>query len=125
MIIGTKIRQYRELKNLTREQMADLLDISVSTFKKIEYNERQPTLDEIKVISEKLEIDPFLFFEQGINISNGSNSPFVSNGNGHIINDTKLLSELVDSNREVLDNLKAVIAQNNKMLEALMSKLDK
>ncbi len=121
MTIGTKIRQYRELKNFTREQMADSLAISVSTFKKIEYDERKPTLDEIKVIADKLEIDPFLFFDQGVNISNVSNSPCA--GTGNVFNDTKLLSELVESNREVLDNLKAVIAQNNKMLEALVGKM--
>ena len=47
MYIGTKIKAIRESKNISKEKMADWLTMSLNTYKKIEYNERNPTFDEI------------------------------------------------------------------------------
>jgi len=82
MYIGTKIKAIRESKNISRKQMADWLTMSLNTYKKIEYNERNPTFDEIEKIGEFLEIDPSTFFDNsgGTFIQSGLNNGMVGNG---------------------------------------------
>jgi transcriptional regulator with XRE-family HTH domain len=72
--IGNKIRMIRELRNLTQENMADILKVSQIGYAKIERNEVQVTIQKLEQISEALGItltdllkfdDKFIF-----NISN-------------------------------------------------------
>jgi len=42
MDIGVKIKELREEKNLTQEELAKLLDIDKSTIAKYETNDREP-----------------------------------------------------------------------------------
>lgn len=55
--IGNNIRNLRELKNYTQAYMADLLEMSVSGYGKIERNETEISLSKLKRISEILEVD--------------------------------------------------------------------
>ena len=54
----TKIKQIRELKNLTQEYIADRLNLSIRAYSKIEAGETQLTINRLNEISEILEIDP-------------------------------------------------------------------
>lgn len=72
--IGENIKKFRELKNLTREEVADRLDLSVSAYGKIERNETDVTVSRIQQIAEilQVEISQILNFDvsQIFNISN-------------------------------------------------------
>lgn len=72
--IGDNIKKFRELKNITREQMAAELDMSLSGYSKIERGEIDLTLSRIQSIAQKLDVDvsQILNFDatQIFNISN-------------------------------------------------------
>lgn len=74
--IGDNIKKFRELKNITREQMASDLDMSLSNYSKIERGEIDPTLSRIQQIAQILcvDISQLLNFDasQIFNISNNS-----------------------------------------------------
>ncbi|WP_396191956.1 helix-turn-helix domain-containing protein [Flavobacterium sp.] len=57
MNIGKNIKQYRELKNITQEHMATFLDISQSTYAKIENGQVTPKIERLQQISKILEVD--------------------------------------------------------------------
>jgi transcriptional regulator with XRE-family HTH domain len=63
MNVGLKIKLLRESRNISREQMTDKLPMSINTYKKIEYGEKIPTLDELKIIAEILNVDPVIFLK--------------------------------------------------------------
>ena len=100
MNLGLKIKALREAKNITREQMTDLLPMSINTYKKIEYGDKIPTLDELKVIAEILEVDPSVFMKDDATaiINHGSYSTGIGNV---IINEKEILLQLISA----IDNL--------------------
>lgn len=57
MIIGHKIKNIRELKNLTQEYMAERLDISQSAYSKLE-KESNISDEKLQQIAEVLEVKP-------------------------------------------------------------------
>ncbi len=57
MNIGDNIKKFRELKDITREQMAADLDMSVSGYSKIERNEIDLTISRIQEIAKLLNVD--------------------------------------------------------------------
>lgn len=104
---GLLIRTLREDRKISRELLAELLDISTNTLARIENGDRTPTLDELKIISKEFDVDPSIFFEKpGQTIINGNNSPGVGNGNNNVITmDKELLASLI----KVLDELSIVL----------------
>lgn len=72
--IGENIKKFRELKNMTREQIADVLGLSVSAYGKIERNETDPTISRLFQIAQVLQVElsQILNFDvsQIFNISN-------------------------------------------------------
>jgi transcriptional regulator with XRE-family HTH domain len=55
--IGDNIKKFRELKNITREQMASDLDMSLSNYSKIERNEIDLTISRVQKIAQVLSVD--------------------------------------------------------------------
>ncbi len=53
-----KIKQIRELKNLTQEHLAEKLDLSIRAYSKIETGETQLTIRRLNEISEVLGVGP-------------------------------------------------------------------
>ena len=47
----------RKNKNMTQDEVALLVGLSLSGYRKIEYNERNPTVKTVKVLIETLGID--------------------------------------------------------------------
>lgn len=74
MNIGDNIKKFRELKNITREQLASELGLSVSGYSKIERGEIDLTVSRVQEIAQILEVDvsQILNFDatQVFNISN-------------------------------------------------------
>lgn len=56
--VGIKIRQIRELKNITQEFVAKELEISTRAYSKIENEETQLTINRLNEISNILQINP-------------------------------------------------------------------
>lgn len=57
MNIGDNIKKFRELKNITREQMAADLNMSLSNYSKIERGEIDLTISRVQEISNIIGID--------------------------------------------------------------------
>jgi transcriptional regulator with XRE-family HTH domain len=55
--IGDNIKKFRELKNITREQLAADLKMSLSNYSKIERGEIDLTISRIQEIANILEVD--------------------------------------------------------------------
>jgi transcriptional regulator with XRE-family HTH domain len=54
-----KIKQIRELKNVTQEYIATQLGLSIRAYSKIETGETQLTINRLNEISKALGVDPF------------------------------------------------------------------
>jgi len=74
--IGDNIKKFRELKNITREQMASDLKMSLSNYSKIERGEIDLTISRIQEVANIIGIDvsQILNFDatQIFNVSNNS-----------------------------------------------------
>lgn len=72
--IGENIKKFRELKNMTRDEIADLLGITVGAYGKIERNETDVTITRLFKIANilQVELSQILNFDvsQVFNISN-------------------------------------------------------
>lgn len=64
--IGSLIKHYRILKNLTQEDLAELLNLSYQQVQKYEYNKTIPPLDKLILISKMLEIPIEVFFKENL-----------------------------------------------------------
>lgn len=109
-----KIKQIRELKNLTQEHIANQLGLSVRAYSKIETGETQLTINRLNEISSILGIDPMevLGFDEK-NIFNIHNS---TGNNGY--NYINYPDKLVQQYEETIQSLKEQIS----LLKLLMDK---
>jgi transcriptional regulator with XRE-family HTH domain len=54
--VGTRIKQLREERNMTQQDLADLCNFDKSDMSKIESGQANPTLKTLQVISQALEV---------------------------------------------------------------------
>lgn len=73
--VNEKIRQIRELKNLSQEYIANELGLSIRAYSKIESGETQLTINRLNEISKILSVSPqeILGFDAAIVFNNGNN----------------------------------------------------
>lgn len=70
-----KIRKFRELKGLSREEMASELALSISGYGKLERGEVELSIQRLIEISDVLDIEPSeLMNTQAVNVYNFSNN---------------------------------------------------
>lgn len=113
--VGTRLRLFREMKNKSVQQIADLLGVDERTYREVENGRRQLKLNEMLAIAEYLDIQPEALYK-------GEGDVFyfnkVSGGNGvgmNIIeNQTNHPSET-----EILKSLVTVLDRLNTLLEVL------
>jgi transcriptional regulator with XRE-family HTH domain len=76
MELGTKIKQIRELKNLSLENMANELGLSVTGYDKIERNEVSLNYERLLQISEILNVklENLIGFDKNIAFNNFNNT---------------------------------------------------
>ena len=60
---GKKLREFREAKGLSMQDLANMAEIEKSQIARIEIGKRNPRLSTILVIALALEIDPQEFFQ--------------------------------------------------------------
>jgi transcriptional regulator with XRE-family HTH domain len=82
-----KIKQIRELKNVSQEFVANKLGLSIRAYSKIETGETQLTINRLNEISEALGVDPIevLGFDDKQVFNNCKDGNFGS-GDGYIYN---------------------------------------
>lgn len=89
--VSDNIKKFRELKNLTREQMASELGMSLSGYSKIERGEIDLTISKVYKIAEvlKVEVPQILNFDaaQIFNVSNNNNVNGIVVENVHVKQD--------------------------------------
>lgn len=70
-MLGEKIKKYRENKNMTQNEVADILGVKSATISKYESNTLEPNIESIKKIAEifEISIDKLLKDEEEFNIS--------------------------------------------------------
>lgn len=121
-LIGKKLRQLREVKDVTREAIAELLHIDVSTYGRYETGAAMPPTDHLRSLAEYHQIsidsllspDPMVFTihnAHGTQVGNGTHAKFVQ----HVVSE-----EFV---RKVFDrmdkHMTAQFALNQKLVELL------
>ncbi|MFZ1749431.1 MAG: helix-turn-helix transcriptional regulator [Saprospiraceae bacterium] len=108
MKIGSKIKYVREYHNLSPEKMSEKLKISVPTYRRLENGEREPKLEELKLICHEFDIDLDFFLSTSSTLFHKNTNH--TNGDIH--------GNLVFIDRDVLDSIK-------QSLHALVRILDK
>lgn len=110
-----KVKNIRELKNLTQEYMANQLNLSLRAYSKIESGETQLTINRINEISNILNVNPLelLSFDEK-NIFNIHNS---TGNNGY---------NLISSSDKMIEHYEATIEflkEQNKTLLSIIEKM--
>ena len=108
-----KLKQIRELKNLSQEYIANQLGLSVRAYSKIETGETQLTINRLNEISRIMGVDPIevLGFDDK-NIFNIHNS---TGNNGY--NYINLPDKLVQQYEQTIQSLKEQIALMKLLME--------
>ncbi|MBA3901582.1 MAG: helix-turn-helix transcriptional regulator [Bacteroidetes bacterium] len=123
MDIGTKIKKIREMKNLSREHIAEALKMSTRGYSKIESNESKPGLDKLEEISKALDIDiiDLLSFDDKQvfnnvfhNASNGNNGNIVINENVNFEKERALYEQVITGKEEQIKLLQKELEQIRK-----------
>ena len=99
-----KIKQIREFKNISQEYMAHELEISQSTYAKIESGQLIPKIDRLYQIADLLEVDISTLLNTTNNFTlnfnaNANQSGYINNQNNTIVDIDllrKIISEEID-----------------------------
>jgi transcriptional regulator with XRE-family HTH domain len=117
--IGTRIKRFRELKNLTQEHLAERLGISQNSYSRLESETVKITTDRLKEIAGVLDVpaEYLLNTEAPVyNFSNNTSNKFV----GHIENIYDDQKELLQKTIEMLEiQLKEVNEDRKRLLEMI------
>lgn len=86
MKIGHKLKDKRDLKRLSQQEVADYLNVSQRTYSNFESNKSEPSLTQLSKLAEVLEFNLLdILKDQGI-VFNQSNNEFKDNSNGIVMN---------------------------------------
>lgn len=107
-MIGTKIKNIRELKNLTQEYVAEKLDISQAAYSKLENGETKVSDEKLVQIAEVLEVKPEdikafdsqKYFNSFNNVTGDKNGSFIIE-----IEDTELIKKLYEDKIALMEKL--------------------
>lgn len=123
MSLGTKLRELRQRKNWSQQEVSLKLDISQPAYNKWETDQSKPTIDNLLKISEIFEIsvEELLTNISGVNISNNT---FTDNSSAIYqycpnINYNPDFFESINKNQEQITTL---IETQNKLISELLKK---
>ena len=120
---GTKIQKARKANGLSQEKMADNLGMSQTKYSRIERNESDATITEVKKIAEQLGVDSSTdILSEGIKETfSGS----FSNNNGAVTYQSKEVLEIVLSMHQALINeIEASREERKELFSFLKSKIN-
>ncbi|MDY3520051.1 helix-turn-helix domain-containing protein [Riemerella anatipestifer] len=122
-MIGYKIKNIRELKNLTQEYMAERLDISQAAYSKLEKGNTKISEEKLNKIAEILDVNPedITDFDNkkvlnSFNNVKGNNNGIITCNEKDIIlirrlyeDKINLLEKLLQKAEEEIEHLKAIL----------------
>ena len=106
-MIGNKIKNIRELKNLTQEYMAERLDISQSAYSKLEKGDIKVSQEKLSQIADILEVNPedISSFDSQKYFNSFNNVKGSNNGSIIIGTDEELIKGLYEDKILLLEKL--------------------
>jgi len=107
--IGSIIRYYRIMNDLTQEELAEKINLSYQQIQKYEYNKATPPLDKLTQICKILEIPSEVFFKDSIRKNLIDRIEFIIEKNYElvkILDDNPELHELIKSYSKNKSHLK-------------------
>ncbi|ANF52765.1 hypothetical protein A0O34_20595 [Chryseobacterium glaciei] len=121
MSIGTRVKQYREAKNWSQEDLAIRLDTTQTTISNIESDKNIPNSLLLKKIADELEVNLNDLYDDKItNISNiEKNDGVVNTGSGTVNMQSPELLEAILKNQEQIAKL---MEAQSKLIESLLKK---
>ncbi|GAA5085615.1 hypothetical protein GCM10023210_06630 [Chryseobacterium ginsengisoli] len=136
MNLSDKLFTTRTTKKLSKQEVADLLGMDVTTYGRVEAGKRNLEIDKLKLLPETLgikaeEILDLLEIDKGnvFNIGNGENASGNASGNGYVENiyteNTENLVEIKNLYTELLqqkDNMIEFLKKENEELKKLIKK---
>ncbi|MCF2221004.1 helix-turn-helix transcriptional regulator [Chryseobacterium sp. PS-8] len=119
-MIGNKIKNIRELKNLTQEYVAEKLDISQAAYSKLESGETKVSKEKLAQIAEALEVTPedIKSFDSKKYFNNVGN---VEGDNSNSYNE----SIVIGMGTEEIELIKKLYEDKFALMEELMKQKDK
>lgn len=136
MNLSDKLFTTRTTKKLSKQEVADLLGMDVTTYGRVEAGKRNLEIDKLKLLPETLgikaeEILDLLEIDKGnvFNIGNGENASGNASGNGYVENiyteNTENLVEIKNLYTELLqqkDSMIEYLKKENEELKKLIKK---
>ena len=122
MTLGTKLRQLRQNKNWSQQEVAHRLDISQPAYNKWETDQAKPNSNNLLRISEIFETDVYDLLDNTNN--DFSNSKFegtniIANTNPTInVQSPELIQTVIDNQTKITQ----LIESQNKLIEKLINK---
>lgn len=131
LLLGNKLRRLREIKGASRETIAEVLHIDVSTYGRYETGHNLPPTDHLRTLAEFHDIsvdallspDPIIFtihHANGTQVANGTHAKFVQ----HVVSEefVKEVFERMDkhmqvqeaSNRRLIDLIEHLTSSSKK-----------
>lgn len=122
--IGTRIKRFRELKNLTQEHIAEKLRISQNSYSRLENETVKISTDRLKEIAGILDVPAEYLLNTEAPVYNFSNNASIRYAGQfeNIYDDQK---ELLHKTIEVLENQLKELNEDKKRLLELISELTK
>jgi transcriptional regulator with XRE-family HTH domain len=123
--IGTKIRVWRGIKELTQENMANELNISKNSYMKIESNEVNITLERLEQIAKIFKISPLQLLALGEGHTVTGNTQSNENGTNILLSigaDNQIILELEKlkvQQKADKEHIEHLIEQNNSLKEII------
>lgn len=113
--IGNNIKKLRELKNLSRQHIADNVGLSLKTYSNIENDLTSPDLKTLEAIAEVIEVSFYKLFNFDEKIILNNHGKHVENFGGHFNQ-----YGLTDNERHLYER---IIKEKDAIIKTLESKL--
>lgn len=125
MSLGTKVRQYREAKRLSQDDLALRLDVTQSTISNIESDKSIPNSMLLKKIADELEVDINDLLNDSVN-NIMSNNDFSDHAVAAVNQYNPVFNmqspELIESILKNQEQIAYLIDSQNKLIEKLLKK---
>jgi transcriptional regulator with XRE-family HTH domain len=121
MTIGEKIRHFRELKNYSQENMAEMLQISVKAYARIERNQTDVSISRLNQIANVLGANPLEIMMLG---EKTFYYVHTSKNEGVVINNGSYQTTELKDLKSELEKCQIVIEKQNEEIEHLKKIVD-
>ena len=105
--IGKQIRQIRKSKNLSQQELAEIIGIDRAQYSRVETGKVKPTLTSLEKIAEALQVEIIEFFKTDSNYD-------ISSYDKSLVEKVKLIEQLDEKEKKSIFNLVDTAVANKK-----------